>query len=705
MPSSTVCWGIELGSGALKALKLVREGDEVSVADFALIPHKRPLSDPDVDEQDAMRVALGTLVTQKDLSRTSIAISVPGHASFARFAKLPPVEPKKVPDLVKYEADQQIPFPIDEVEWDYQTFISEDEPDIEVGIFAVTRERVLERLSQWEDVKITPDCLSLSPVSVFNALAFDQHLTPDTPGTVLLDVGTIATDLIVIEAGRVWIRTFPMGGHAFTEAIASSFKLEYAKAEKLKREADSSKYKRQIFQAMRGSFADFGQDVQRSLQYYQQLHPDANLQRVIGVGSTFKLPGIRKVLSQQLRMDVSRCESFERLTIEGPEASSFQSVAMNMLTAYGLALQGLGLGTIDANLIPVRVTRQKAWKAKVPWFATAAVFSVLAGGASFVKPMMDSSSVAAAKQRVETQISTARNMGRSLRDAWEQHSAGESTSSLTANIQSLNRRRSIYSELMRDINAMLASADPQAELFNPGTRSVIAPKDWRFFELVSCDIEYRTPSGTSPKWTGTLPGATSSAESEDQDSQDEGARSGGGRPGDRGGSLGRGGRTSSSSRNRQNQPEDSFDESGSAADFGKLVVSLKVNSSNDGLQAFVDETILEWIRAHQDDPAKPYSISVPDISGVTISSVQTAVVETQRDPGKSTGTAGNSRTRRSTSSKSLGGSLGQIAPIGEYTAGFPATADVYQYQIQITLTLRDPAAEDEESSIMQEARR
>ena len=66
-------------------------------------------------------------------------MSVPGHAAFARFAKLPPVEPKKVPDIVKFEAMQQIPFPLDQVEWDYQTFVSPDSPDVEVGIFAITR--------------------------------------------------------------------------------------------------------------------------------------------------------------------------------------------------------------------------------------------------------------------------------------------------------------------------------------------------------------------------------------------------------------------------------------------------------------------------------------------------------------------------------------------------------------------------------------
>jgi Tfp pilus assembly PilM family ATPase len=60
-------------------------------------------------------------------------MSVPGHAAFARFAKLPPVEPKKVPDIVKFEAVQQIPFPIEQVEWDYQTFVAEDSPEVEVA--------------------------------------------------------------------------------------------------------------------------------------------------------------------------------------------------------------------------------------------------------------------------------------------------------------------------------------------------------------------------------------------------------------------------------------------------------------------------------------------------------------------------------------------------------------------------------------------
>jgi len=109
-------------------------------------------------------------------------MSVPGHSAFARFAKLPPVEPKKIPDIVKFEAVQQIPFPIDQVEWDYQPFQSEDSPDVEVGIFAITRERIMERLGVYEDVGITPDAVTLSPVAAYNALAYDLAFTPRRRG-------------------------------------------------------------------------------------------------------------------------------------------------------------------------------------------------------------------------------------------------------------------------------------------------------------------------------------------------------------------------------------------------------------------------------------------------------------------------------------------------------------------------------------------
>lgn len=393
MAAGNACWGIEVGSGAVKAIKLEATPTGAQVAEYALIQHPRVLSEPEIDPDDAKRVALGRLVNEFDLSGASIAVSIPGHSSFARFAKLPPVEPKKLGGIVRYEAAQQIPFSLDEVEWDYQTFASPDQPEVEAGIFAVTRARIMQDLALLKEVGLTPDVVTLSPVAVYNALAWDLEFTEQTPGTVILDIGTTATDLIVAEAGRVWVRTFPMGGHEFTNALVEAFKLSYQKADKLKREAEESKHARHVFGALRPVFTDLAQDVQRSIGYYQSLHRDADLQRLIGLGSTFELPGLRKFLKQQLGMNVYRLERYKRIGIEGPRAAEFEPLALNLTTAYGLALQGLGLATLEANLMPTGVIREALWKKKGKWFLTAAGLGLAAGGAMFIRPFLDSAAV------------------------------------------------------------------------------------------------------------------------------------------------------------------------------------------------------------------------------------------------------------------------------------------------------------------------
>ncbi|MCW5776832.1 MAG: type IV pilus assembly protein PilM [Phycisphaeraceae bacterium] len=463
MPAANTCWGIEVGAGAVKALKLEVVDDRPRVVDFAYIPHAKVLSTPELDQEDAKRVALGRLVTEFDLSNATIAVSVPGHSAFARFAKLPPVDPKKVPDIVKFEAVQQIPFPLEQVEWDYQTFVSPDSPDVEVGIFAITKERINGELMLLRDMRIVPDLVTLSPVAVYNAMAFDLQFTEKTQGTILLDVGTTSTDLIIADAGRVWIRTFPIGGHEFTKALVEQFKLSYPKAEKLKREAEQSKHARHVFQAMRPVFTDLVQDVQRSVGYYQSLHREADLSRLIGLGSTFKLPGLRKYLKQQLGINVYRIDAFKGLTAEGPRAAEFEALSLNMCTAYGLALQGLGMGTLQANLMPVKVSREAMWERKKRWFLAAAGLSLAATGSMFIRPLMDKN--AAAATPAPASINRAVTMSRTL--VSEANAAGVTSVGQgafdAANMISVFDRREVIPLLLDDVSRMVEEANRAGE--------------------------------------------------------------------------------------------------------------------------------------------------------------------------------------------------------------------------------------------------
>ena len=515
MASSSICWGIEIGSGGISAIKLEATGSGFNVLDFAVLPHKRVMSTPDLDQAEAMRLALGAFAGQYDLTGAQVAVSVPGHAAFARFAKLPPVEPKKVPDIVKFEAVQQIPFPIDDVEWDYQTFVSPDSPEVEVGIFAITRDRIMERLRLYEEVGLTPDYVTLSPVAAYNAIAYDLEFGEKTPGTIVLDIGTTSTDLVISEPGRVWVRTFPIGGHHFTEAVVSAFQLSYPKAEKLKREAESTKHARHVFQAMRPVFADLAQDVQRSIGYYQSLHKDAKLTRLIGLGSTFRLPGIRKFLRQQLQLDVYRLEQFKRVNVEGTRAGEFQASAINLATAYGLALQGLGEAALDVNLMPTAVIKAAMWRRKVPWFGVAAAVSLAASGAMFARWFFDRTDIAnnprpGVVEDVLRQVVLLKN------EADTAEVTKDDNNLLAADLMGMLASRGVYAQIVGDVKAILRAAEERAKTWpeagTPAAADIAAgraPKPTGpALTLIKMSTSYEAPVAAEQLVDGFEPSAT-----------------------------------------------------------------------------------------------------------------------------------------------------------------------------------------------------
>lgn len=520
MPSTSACWGIEVGAHAIKALKLESTGEgAVKLADWALIPHPKVLSTPGVDPNDVIRVSLGALANQVELGKASIAVSIPGHSSFARFAKLPPVEPKRVAEIIKFEAQQQIPFPLEQVEWDYQTFKVEDSPELEVGIFAVTKERIAERIQMLDDVGVAPNFVHLSPIAVYNALAYDLDFGQSTAGTIIVDIGTTSTDLVIATPGRMWVRTFPLGGHQFTEALVNQFQLSYPKAEKLKREAQDTKHARQVFQAMRPVFTDLAQDIQRSIGYFQSLHPDAALARVIGVGETWRLPGLRKYLKQQLGMDVYRIESFKKLGTGGGGESSednedggqaktidpndrnaaFNEASVAMATAYGLALQGLDLNAVKGNLMPVASIRKSMWKEKGKWFAAAAGVAAAAGGVMFIGPVR--ANFAAQATNPDPIITQVVNQAKDQANRANEANATKSgeVDLRAANIASIAAHRDGYNYLMRDVQAMFAFAHEKAKNWSPGPgRPPVEIPANGVLNLVYLSTDYYGPAGAAP---------------------------------------------------------------------------------------------------------------------------------------------------------------------------------------------------------------
>jgi type IV pilus assembly protein PilM len=404
MPSTKTVWGIDVGQCALKALKLQWRDGKLRALGFDVIEHAKILSQPDADEQALIRSALAKFLSRNSIKGSTLVIGVPGQASFTRFIKLPPVEMKKIPEIVRYEARQQIPFNLEDVVWDYQTISppSAGPREVEVGIFAMKRDIVADYVSDFLAMKIEPDIVQMAPVALYNFLKHDRKEL--TGATVLIDVGAENTNLVISDGDRVWIRNIPLGGNNFTAALAKEFKLPFSKAENLKRHAAESKHARQVFQAMRPVFGDLLTEIQRSIGYYTSLHRDSRVENVVAMGNAFRLAGLAKFVSQNLGVEVLKVEGFPSLGDgEALAAPLFRENVLSFGVPFGLAVQGCGLATISTSLLPPEILTAKVMRRKRPFFVAAGVavlgavgcfgynqvstYQQVAGGASEVKKL------------------------------------------------------------------------------------------------------------------------------------------------------------------------------------------------------------------------------------------------------------------------------------------------------------------------------
>src|SRR5687767_6323955 len=210
--AANFAWGIDVGNRALKAIKLVRDGDGVRIDDFEVIEHETVLSQAGDNREALIQSALSNLVARHAFKGGTVGVGVSGQSSFARFIKLPPVEPKKIPEIVRFEAIQQIPFPLDDVEWSYQLFQSEASPDVEVGIFAMRKELVNQHISYFIDQELNVQVVQMNPLAVFNGMYYDDRIHETA---MFMDSGAENTDLIIADGQTVWLRTLPIGGNNF----------------------------------------------------------------------------------------------------------------------------------------------------------------------------------------------------------------------------------------------------------------------------------------------------------------------------------------------------------------------------------------------------------------------------------------------------------------------------------------------------------
>src|SRR5947207_5841661 len=180
----------------------------------------------------AMIHALQELLSEKSFGSKMINLCAPGFHTFSKFVKLPPVDTSKVTQIIQYEAQQNVPFPLEEVVWDYQILGTSATGELEVLLVAIKTEVVEGLFRVANSVGKRLQLVDVSPAALCNAFRYNYS---DLEGcTMLLDIGAKTSNLLFFEKGKIYARSINIGANSITQDFATEAKLKFDDAEQFK---------------------------------------------------------------------------------------------------------------------------------------------------------------------------------------------------------------------------------------------------------------------------------------------------------------------------------------------------------------------------------------------------------------------------------------------------------------------------------------
>lgn len=306
------------------------------------------------------------------------AVCISGQAAFMRFVKLPPVseEESRIQQIVEYEARQNVPFPIDEVIWDYQ-LISGDDEELEVMFVVVKNEIVESVIHGVTAAGAHPVLVDFAPAALYN-VARANHVG-DNECAMVLNIGGRSSSLLFIEGNHLFVRTIPIAGYTITQQIAKEFGITAEEAEILKKrhgfvalggayEEPESEVAATISKIVRNVMTRLHGEINRSINVYrtQQKGNKPTILYLSGGSSTMAFTN--EFFQEKLRMEVNYLNPFKIVSLgEGVDIKQLQDVAHMFPETVGMALRHSVECPVEVSLVPESVKIRQKFSRKKPY--------------------------------------------------------------------------------------------------------------------------------------------------------------------------------------------------------------------------------------------------------------------------------------------------------------------------------------------------
>lgn len=351
---------LDIGASAIRLAELAQTKTGHQLVKY----HQREFNcDPALDEEERRAIkqkALADLLKEAKVRTRKTIFGVPGQSVFTRSRVLPPVPEYKVSQIVRYEIQQQIPFSLDQIAMDYQILGRTEAGGYDVMMAAIKVDVVDKLIDILQASKRTIDIADVNPLAAYNWLKHTGEFGNAGDCVALIDMGAATTDIVIEREGQFrFTRPLNLGGNDVTLAVASAFGMNFADAERLKRQrgfapTGDPNTDGQGGEVIGNVLQRMVSEVMRSFAYFRSLPGGGQVNRVILCGGGACLRNIIPFMQRQLGLEVRIAQPLAGLVVAagGQQVSDKPEQAC---VALGMALRCQQTVALEINLIPPRV--------------------------------------------------------------------------------------------------------------------------------------------------------------------------------------------------------------------------------------------------------------------------------------------------------------------------------------------------------------
>jgi len=324
------CVGLDIGTSALKFVKLRFLNDSVELYNFAVEPTAADLEP-----------VLKKIAESEDIKKINISIS--GPAVVLRYISFPKMNPEELRQSLKFEAQKNIPFAIQEVNLD-GAILKSDLPENKMLVLlaAAKKEFLSQRLKLFEGVGLNIGVVDVDSVALVNAFNFNysQEEGLKAKTIALLNIGASFSNLNILEDGIPRLsRDIPVAGNTFTQKVGEAFGANYKTAEGIKLNPDKEKLEK-ISAAIESALGNLASEVRTSFDYYES-QSTASVTKIYLSGAGSWLTGLKESLVSLLGVEVEYWDCLKQISISDElQQSKLKQLSGQFAVAVGAALRG-----------------------------------------------------------------------------------------------------------------------------------------------------------------------------------------------------------------------------------------------------------------------------------------------------------------------------------------------------------------------------